>query len=308
MKNTLPVKFGPDGLIPVVVQEFSTGNVLMLAFMNEEALRLTMETGETHFWSRSRQVIWHKGATSGHIQRVEKIAINCEQNSLLISVQQQGVVCHEGYASCYYRALAGDGTMETILPRQFDPATVYPPVADTSLALWYGAYEYLRDHDLSAQSNTSRLLHDEAAELEARVADELEELMGVLRGAHRHTNPKEDVALEASQALYWLALLAVKHRATFSALRPDLALLTTDPDLPASIAARLAEAEAALWRLTGNKCDLILRIHAAMAVVAQAVTSGGVTPATVIEHDLAEQQKKPYLQPWFAIRSGTSSD
>jgi phosphoribosyl-AMP cyclohydrolase len=100
------IRFGEDGLAPVVVQDTVTGDVLMLAFMNEEALRLTRETGKAHFWSRSRGTLWRKGETSGHEQLVDAIRVNCERNSLLLLVRQIGAVCHDGYSTCYYREIA----------------------------------------------------------------------------------------------------------------------------------------------------------------------------------------------------------
>ncbi|MBV9257219.1 MAG: phosphoribosyl-AMP cyclohydrolase, partial [Ktedonobacteraceae bacterium] len=100
------VKFDRQGLVPVVIQDVTSKEVLMVAFMNEEALRLTRETGQTHFFSRSRNTIWHKGEQSGNVQEVRNIFINCEENSLLIQVVQHGsAACHDGYSSCYYRRL-----------------------------------------------------------------------------------------------------------------------------------------------------------------------------------------------------------
>jgi len=99
------IQFGADGLIPAVCQHHETGEVLMLAFMNDEALRKTLETGDAWFWSRSRAELWHKGATSGNFLRVRSIAINCEENSVLLRVQPEGPTCHTGAYSCYYRDL-----------------------------------------------------------------------------------------------------------------------------------------------------------------------------------------------------------
>ena len=91
------------GLVPVIVQDFKTGEVLMLAYMNEESLRRTIETGTTWFWSRSRQEFWNKGATSGHFQYVKNISIDCDGDTLLIKVDQVGAACHTGSKSCFYR-------------------------------------------------------------------------------------------------------------------------------------------------------------------------------------------------------------
>ena len=100
------LKFDRQDLIPTIIQDDATGEVLMVAFMNEEALRLTREIGFTHFFSRSRNAIWRKGEQSGHVQEVRDIFVNCEENSLLIRVVQHGdAACHEGYRSCFYRRL-----------------------------------------------------------------------------------------------------------------------------------------------------------------------------------------------------------
>jgi phosphoribosyl-AMP cyclohydrolase len=122
------LKFDRQGLIPAVIQDETTNEVLLVAFMNEEALQRTRETGYTHFFSRSRNKIWHKGEQSGNVQEVRSIFLNCEENSLLIRVVQHGgAACHDGYKSCYYRRLLPDGTYQTIAERIFDPAEVYPP-------------------------------------------------------------------------------------------------------------------------------------------------------------------------------------
>lgn len=95
--------FKKNDLIPVIVQEASSKDVLMLAYMNEESLVKTLATGETWFWSRSRQSLWHKGETSGHIQKVRKIIGDCDDDTLLIFVDQTGVACHTGARSCFFQ-------------------------------------------------------------------------------------------------------------------------------------------------------------------------------------------------------------
>ncbi|PKQ27776.1 MAG: phosphoribosyl-AMP cyclohydrolase [Candidatus Anoxymicrobium japonicum] len=107
---------GPDdmsyderGLTPVIVQEDSTGEVLMLAYMNKESLARTLETGRTWFYSRSRQELWPKGETSGHVQKVKKIYYDCDADALLVRVDQVGAACHTGEHSCFYRELRACG-------------------------------------------------------------------------------------------------------------------------------------------------------------------------------------------------------
>jgi phosphoribosyl-AMP cyclohydrolase len=99
------VKFDAKGLIPAIVQDIDTKEVLMLAYMNAESLQLTRERGETYFWSRSRGEIWHKGETSGNIQKVVEMYIDCDADTLLISIQPLGPACHTGEKTCFYRPL-----------------------------------------------------------------------------------------------------------------------------------------------------------------------------------------------------------
>ncbi|MCO4586258.1 phosphoribosyl-AMP cyclohydrolase [Streptococcus infantarius subsp. infantarius] len=91
-----------DGLLPVIVTDYKTGQVLMLAYMNEEAYRLTLETKQMHYWSRSRNELWHKGATSSHYQYVKSIKTDCDCDTLLVAVKQEGAACHTGAYSCFF--------------------------------------------------------------------------------------------------------------------------------------------------------------------------------------------------------------
>ncbi len=99
------IKFDASGLIPAIVQDAETKDVLMLAYMNKESLQLTMEKGETVFWSRSRKELWHKGESSGNTQRVAEIRVDCDQDTLLILVHPAGPACHTGNQTCFYRDL-----------------------------------------------------------------------------------------------------------------------------------------------------------------------------------------------------------
>ncbi len=102
---TYPLKFGDHGLIPAIVQDADTREVLMLAYMNAESLQLTLEKGETYFWSRSRGGLWHKGETSGNTQKVIEIFVDCDADTLLVQVQPSGPACHTGERTCFYRPL-----------------------------------------------------------------------------------------------------------------------------------------------------------------------------------------------------------
>jgi phosphoribosyl-AMP cyclohydrolase len=115
------VDFGPDGLVPTVAQDADSGEVLMLAYASPEALERTRETGRAHYYSRSRDELWEKGATSGHVQRVEEVRVDCDADTLLYLVKQEGGACHTGHRSCFYRTIEGDSVGE----RVFDPDEVY---------------------------------------------------------------------------------------------------------------------------------------------------------------------------------------
>lgn len=117
--SVLAPKFDKDGLITVMAVHAETHEVLMLAYMNEEALAKTLDTREAHYWSRSRQELWHKGATSGQIQKIVEIRIDCDQDALLIRVlpQGDGGACHVGYRTCFFRAVAEDGSLQEVVSR-----------------------------------------------------------------------------------------------------------------------------------------------------------------------------------------------
>ncbi|HYM99638.1 MAG TPA: phosphoribosyl-AMP cyclohydrolase [Aestuariivirgaceae bacterium] len=107
--SALNPRYDSAGLIPVVAQHFRTGEVLMLAYMNDEALKLTIDTGEAHYWSRSRQKLWRKGETSGEVQHVIELRIDCDQDSILLKIEPggKGAACHTGRRSCFYRSIDG---------------------------------------------------------------------------------------------------------------------------------------------------------------------------------------------------------
>jgi phosphoribosyl-AMP cyclohydrolase len=113
------------GLVPAIVQDDETGEVLMLAYMNEEAWDKTRASGKAHYWSRSRQKLWLKGGTSGHIQAIQAIYVDCDLDTVVLKVHQVGgAACHEGYPSCFYRKVEG-GELKTVSTQVFDPKEVY---------------------------------------------------------------------------------------------------------------------------------------------------------------------------------------
>lgn len=121
-----------DGLIPAIIQEKSTGKVLMLGYMNSEALNQTASTGHVTFYSRSRKKLWTKGETSGHRLRVCEVRVDCDRDALLIQVDLAGPgCCHLGYRSCFFRRITPEG-VEILAEREFDPDKVYGPAAQES--------------------------------------------------------------------------------------------------------------------------------------------------------------------------------
>jgi phosphoribosyl-AMP cyclohydrolase len=119
------VKWQPDGLVPAVAQDAVTGRVLTLAWMNREALLQTERTKEVHYWSRSRRALWRKGEQSGHVQRVREIRLDCDNDAILVVVEQQGgIACHTGRETCFFQRLT-EGRWMAVEPVRKDPETIY---------------------------------------------------------------------------------------------------------------------------------------------------------------------------------------
>jgi len=125
------IRFDVDGLVPAIAQQYDSGEVLMVAWMNREAVRLTLEAGQVCYWSRSRRALWHKGETSGQIQRLVEMRLDCDGDTLLLLVDQHGVACHTGRRSCFFRAWR-DGAWTTIAEPLVDPAQLYDPKGSNS--------------------------------------------------------------------------------------------------------------------------------------------------------------------------------
>ena len=114
------------GLVPAVVQEFRTGKVLMLAYINLASWEKTLETGEAHYWSRSRQEIWHKGGTSGNVQKIKEVYVDCDNDTVLFKVEQVGgAACHTGYETCFHQKVGRDRGITLVGERIFEPERVY---------------------------------------------------------------------------------------------------------------------------------------------------------------------------------------
>ena len=119
------IKFGPDGLVPAIAQQHDTGEVLMMAWMNRDAVRVSLTEGRACYWSRSRATLWRKGETSGQVQYLRELRLDCDGDAVLLLVDQRGVACHTGRRSCFFRAWRNDA-WTVIAEPQISPQTLYP--------------------------------------------------------------------------------------------------------------------------------------------------------------------------------------
>ncbi len=181
--------FDSDGLVACIVQDADSGAVLTLAYMNEESLRKTRETGETWFFSRSRQELWHKGATSGNTQKVRELRIDCDGDAVLALVEPTGPACHTGETTCFHRPLEGDA----LGVQRFEAPGALQATLDSRRA------------EMPAGSYTTELLGNRSFIAE-KVLEEAEE---VTRAAREETD--ERVANEAADVLYHLAVLMTER-------------------------------------------------------------------------------------------------
>ena len=191
------IAFDPDGLVPCVAQDHRSGEVLTLAYMNEEALEMTLQTGEMHFYSRSRGELWHKGETSGNVQRLRQLRYDCDGDALVALVEPAGPACHTGERSCFYRELGGSASTEADAPRvDGEPA----PAAHEALA---ALERTLRERQAGSPegSYTAELLAD-PERLAGKVHEEAEE---VTRAAREESDGR--VAEEAADLVYHLSVL-----------------------------------------------------------------------------------------------------
>lgn len=190
------VRFDDAGLVPVVIQDWSTGEVLTLAYANDEALRLTRETGELHLWSRSRNELWHKGATSGNVQRVRALRIDCDQDAVLALVEPAGPACHTDARTCFHAPGAPEGpAADAWVGGEHQPLAPHEVLPDLVRVLAE------RRADAPEGSYTAQLLNDRDF-AGGKVEEEAEE---VFRAAREETDDRVDN--EAADLLYHLLAL-----------------------------------------------------------------------------------------------------
>ncbi len=203
------IKFNSDGLIPAIVQEEKTGCVLMMAYMNQESLQKTLDTGETWFWSRSREELWHKGETSGHIQKVSEIRLDCDGDTLLIQVEQEGeIACHTGRPSCFYRKVVGGGELK-------DDDTVPFVKKEILKAL----YELIKDrkNQLEEGSYTCYLFEKGQDKILKKVGEEAAEVIIASKN-----NEEGEIIYEVSDLVYHLLVLLNYHDISLNEIKEEL--------------------------------------------------------------------------------------
>ena len=196
------LRFDGSGLIPAIVQDVESNQVLTLAYMNQESLRLTLETGLTHFYSRSRQRIWQKGEESGHIQRVHEIYVDCDEDALLIKAEQVVAACHTGRRSCFFRRLhPSPEASEELSRQQFDPEAVY----SGSLAILQQIFEVIKDRQARPQQDSyvSGLFAKGQDQMLKKIGEEAAELVV----ASKNGNPEEIIYEMADLWFHTLVLL-----------------------------------------------------------------------------------------------------
>lgn len=210
--ETAEIRFDERGLVPCVVQDWATGEVLTLAYMNEEALRLTRESGEVHFFSRSRQELWRKGETSGNTQRLRQLRFDCDADALVALVEPAGPACHTGERSCFYRDVDGSaGAAKDDPPAPGEPA----PAAHEALAALERTLDD-RARERPQGSYTVELL-DDPGRIGEKVREEAHE---VARAAASESG--ERVAEEAADVLYHLQVLLRSREVPLSAVLETL--------------------------------------------------------------------------------------
>jgi len=195
------LKFNGQGLIPAIVQDVNSGQVLMMAYMNQEALDKTVASGQTWFYSRSRQCLWKKGETSGNIQTVQEIRYDCDQDTLLVLVEQTGAACHTEHYSCFYRTLDGQEKE----PALFDAAQVYQGKEGPAILLELMEVIRQRQKDRPEGSYTTYLFNEGIDKILKKVGEESAEVIIAAK------NPdNSELIYEVGDMIYHLLVLLVE--------------------------------------------------------------------------------------------------
>jgi phosphoribosyl-ATP pyrophosphohydrolase/phosphoribosyl-AMP cyclohydrolase len=203
MVDIKELKFNQQGLIPAVIQDYSNGKVLMVGYMNEKSLKLTIETRKTWFYSRSRQKLWNKGETSGNFQEVKTIKYDCDKDTLLIEVIPKGPACHTGEESCFYRSLLEDESSDDVNRKEI-------------LDLLYDRIRGRKEENVQ-ESYTKYLFDKGIDKILKKVGEEASE---VIIGAKNDN--EEEIIYEISDLIYHLMVLLVEKNISLDAIRNEL--------------------------------------------------------------------------------------
>jgi phosphoribosyl-ATP pyrophosphohydrolase/phosphoribosyl-AMP cyclohydrolase len=197
------LKFDGNGLVPVVVQDYKSNEVLMLAYMNKEAYEKSVETKMVHYWSRSRNRLWLKGESSGHYQNIKSISVDCDNDALLIKVEQVEAACHTGHYSCFFRELE-DGKAKETSETVFDPEKVY---GDNS-AILQEVYDVIVDRRVNPKegSYTNYLFDKGLDKILKKVGEEAAEVIIAAKN-----KSKDEIRYEISDLFYHLFVLMVER-------------------------------------------------------------------------------------------------
>jgi phosphoribosyl-ATP pyrophosphohydrolase/phosphoribosyl-AMP cyclohydrolase len=208
--NTDMIKFDQQGLVPAVIQDAASGAVLMMAYMDAEALKKTLDTGVTWFYSRSRRSLWQKGETSGHVQRVREIYYDCDGDTLLVKVEQTGAACHEGTFSCFSRRLdGGEGERDTAATADYQPA----------MTVLYELYNVINDRKANPKegSYTTYLFEKGRDKILKKVGEEAAETIIASKN-----NAKGEILYEMADLWYHCLVLLAHHNITPTELLAEL--------------------------------------------------------------------------------------
>lgn len=208
------LKLNKDGLLPVVTQDIDSNEVLMVAYMNKEAFDKTLETKKVHYYSRSRQCLWLKGETSGHYQTLKSMSLDCDEDTLLVKVQQEGVACHTGAYSCFYKDI--DLEAKEIAPKEDKTEAVRP---ESVLSIFEDVYKVILDRKKNPKegSYTNYLFDKGIDKILKKVGEETAE---VIIGAKNEGN--DEVIYEVSDLIYHLSVLMVEKDVTWDDICKEL--------------------------------------------------------------------------------------
>ncbi len=208
------LKFGENGLITAIVQDVSSEKVLMVAYMNEEALKKTFETGLVHYYSRSRKKLWLKGETSGHYQHLKSVYMDCDEDTLLLKVVQDGAACHTGHYSCFYREINIDG-----IKRELAETDADRPIADKSVIL-KKIYKIVNDRKQNPKegSYTNYLFEKGLDKILKKVGEEAGEVIIAAKNLN-----KDEIRYEVSDLVYHVLVLLVESNMSPEDIYDELA-------------------------------------------------------------------------------------